>query len=96
MSLARIRRGRQRRLMQVNHALARGAMLEKAHRIIRRQRFRVSRTVRRTLGAAAVLGGALLMWLSPKPLESAEMLAGGLLMAAGVALELIGIALEKR
>jgi hypothetical protein len=36
------------------------------------------------------------MWLSPKALEGAEMLVGGGLMAAGIALELIGIALERR
>ena len=55
-----------------------------------------TRTVRRAVGAAAVVGGALLMWLSPKPLEGAELLAGGALMAAGIALELIGIALERK
>jgi hypothetical protein len=48
------------------------------------------RTVRRMTGAAAILGGALLMWLSP------EVLGGALVMAAGVALELVGIALERR
>lgn len=55
-----------------------------------------TRTVRRVVGAAAVVGGALLMWLSPKALEGAELLAGGALMAAGIALELIGIALERK
>lgn len=55
-----------------------------------------SRAVRRVVGGAAIVGGALLMWLSPKALEGAEMLAGGALMAAGIALELIGIALERR
>ena len=55
-----------------------------------------TRTLRRVVGAAAVLGGALLMWLSPKALEGAELWAGGALMAAGVALELIGIALERK
>jgi hypothetical protein len=55
-----------------------------------------ARAVRRAIGAAAIVGGALLMWLSPKPLEGAELLVGGALMAAGVALELIGIALERR
>jgi hypothetical protein len=55
-----------------------------------------TRIVRRVVGATAVVGGALLMWLSPKPLEGAEFMAGGALMAAGVALELIGIALERR
>ncbi len=55
-----------------------------------------ARAVRRVIGGAAIVGGALLMWLSPKPLEGAEVLAGGALMAAGVALELIGIALERK
>lgn len=55
-----------------------------------------SRTLRRTVGGAAIVAGALLMWLSPKALEGAEMLVGGALMAAGIALELIGIALERR
>lgn len=54
------------------------------------------RALRRVVGGAAIVGGALLMWLSPKPLEGAEFLVGGVLMAAGVALELIGIALERR
>jgi hypothetical protein len=55
-----------------------------------------NKSVRRVIGAAAIVGGALLMWLSPKPLEGAGFLAGGVLMLAGVALELIGIALERR
>jgi hypothetical protein len=54
------------------------------------------RTIRRVAGAALVVAGGLLMWLSPKPLEGAETLIGGALMAAGIALELIGIALERR
>ena len=49
-----------------------------------------ARTIRRVIGAAAVVGGALLMWLSP------EVLGGALVMAAGIALELVGIALERR
>ncbi len=48
------------------------------------------KTARRVIGAAAVVGGALLMWLSP------EVLSGALVMAAGIALELVGIALERR
>jgi len=48
------------------------------------------RAVRRVIGAAAIVGGALLMWLSP------EVLGGALVMAAGIALELVGIALERR
>lgn len=58
--------------------------------------FMKTRTIRRVVGATAVVGGALLMWLSPKALEGAELLAGGALMAAGIALELIGIALERK
>ena len=55
-----------------------------------------NRLLRRTVGGAAVVAGALLMWLSPRPLEGAEFFAGGALLVAGVALELIGIALERR
>jgi drug/metabolite transporter (DMT)-like permease len=47
-----------------------------------------ARTLRRIAGAAAIVAGAFLMWLSP------EVLAGALLMIAGVALEVVGIALE--
>lgn len=47
------------------------------------------RTVRRIAGAAAIVAGALLMWLS------ADLLLGGLLMAAGIALEIVGITLER-
>lgn len=46
------------------------------------------RTLRRIAGAAAIVAGALLMWLS------ADLLLGGLLMAAGIALEIVGIKLE--
>ncbi|HEX6268126.1 MAG TPA: hypothetical protein VFZ81_14675 [Burkholderiales bacterium] len=55
-----------------------------------------SRTLRRIVGASAIVGGAVLMWLSPKPLEGAGMLIGVALMAAGVLLEIVGIALERR
>jgi len=48
-----------------------------------------TRTLRRIAGGAAIVGGAVLMWLSP------EALAGALLMAAGIALEVVGIALER-
>jgi hypothetical protein len=47
------------------------------------------KTLRHLLGGAAIVGGALLMWLSP------EVLGGALVMAAGITLELIGIALER-
>lgn len=43
---------------------------------------------RRTLALAAVVGGALLMWLSP------DVLPGAAVMLAGIALEAIGIRLE--
>jgi uncharacterized membrane protein YccC len=48
------------------------------------------RTVRRSIGVVLVVVGALLMWLSP------ETLAGAGIAGAGIALELIGIALERR
>jgi hypothetical protein len=48
-----------------------------------------SRTLRRTAGALLVVAGALLMWLSP------ETLAGAAIAGAGIALELVGIALER-
>jgi hypothetical protein len=48
------------------------------------------RVLRRSASVAAVVGGALLMWLSP------ESLAGEIMMVAGIALEVVGIALERR
>lgn len=48
------------------------------------------KTLRRTLAFAAIVAGALLMWLSP------EVLGGAILMGAGVALEIFGIWLEHR
>jgi hypothetical protein len=48
-----------------------------------------TRTLRRVAGAGLVVAGALLMWLSP------ETVAGALVAGAGIALELIGIALER-
>lgn len=56
----------------------------------------MSRRVRRIIGAVAIAGGVLLMWLSPAALYGYATLAGILLMAAGIALEIIGIALERR
>jgi hypothetical protein len=47
-----------------------------------------NRKLRRPLGAALVVAGGLLMWLSP------EVLLGALMFAAGIALEGIGIWLE--
>ena len=49
-----------------------------------------ARTLRRIAGGTLVVVGALLMWLST------EALGGALVMAAGIALELFGIALERR
>lgn len=49
-----------------------------------------TRTLRRIGAGAAIVVGALLMWLSP------ETPAGAIVMAAGLAIELVGIALEKR
>jgi len=46
--------------------------------------------VRRALAVCAIVAGALMMWLSP------EALGGAILMAAGVALEAVGIWLESR
>lgn len=40
----------------------------------------------RFVGPAAIVGGGLLMWLSP------ETLSGVLLLGAGIALELLGLA----
>lgn len=48
-----------------------------------------TRTVRRAVGALLVVVGALIMWLSP------ETLAGAAIAGAGIAIELIGIALER-
>ena len=45
---------------------------------------------RRVVGAALVVSGGVLMWLAP------EVLAGAVLLAAGIALEIIGITLEHR
>lgn len=46
------------------------------------------KTWRRVVASAAIVGGALLLWLSP------DALLGGIMMAAGIALEAIGIRLE--
>jgi hypothetical protein len=42
------------------------------------------------VGAALVVSGGVLMWLAP------EVLPGVILLAAGIALEIIGITLEHR
>jgi hypothetical protein len=49
-----------------------------------------NRPVRRAIGAVLVVAGGLLMWLAP------EYRAGLTLLVLGVALELVGIALEHR
>ena len=48
------------------------------------------KSLRRALGALLVFAGAVLMWLAP------EVWSGVLLLAAGIALEIAGIALEHR
>ena len=49
-----------------------------------------ARTLRRIVGGCMVVAGAVLMW------GSTEALGGALVMAAGIALEIFGIALEHR
>jgi hypothetical protein len=46
--------------------------------------------LRRALGAVLVFVGGVLMWLAP------EVWSGAVLLAAGIALEIAGIALEHR
>lgn len=46
------------------------------------------RILGRIIGPALIVGGALLMWLSP------ETLSGALVMGAGIALELLGLAVR--
>lgn len=48
------------------------------------------KTLRRAAGVFLVLLGGLMMWLSP------EALGGALVMGAGIALELVGLSLERR
>jgi hypothetical protein len=52
--------------------------------------------LRRTVGFILVVTGALLMWLAPAPAFDARSAAGAVLLATGIVLELIGIALERR
>ena len=49
-----------------------------------------NRPVRRAIGAVLVVAGGLLMWFAP------DSRAGLTLLVLGVALELVGIALEHR
>ena len=46
------------------------------------------KSLRRIIGPALIVGGGLLMWLSP------ETLSGVLVMGAGIALELLGLAFK--
>ena len=50
-----------------------------------------NKRVRRGIGLALVIVGGLLMWLAPE-----EVGVGVFLLAAGVLLEIVGIALERR
>ena len=52
--------------------------------------------LRRTVGLILVVTGGILMWLAPAPAFGARSAAGAVLLAAGIVLELIGIALERR
>ena len=47
-------------------------------------------------GKVLVVTGALLMWLAPASTFGARSAAGAVLLAMGIVLELIGIALERR
>ncbi len=49
-----------------------------------------NKRVRRGIGLVLVVAGGLLMWFAP------EVGAGVFLLAAGVLLEIVGIALEQR
>lgn len=51
----------------------------------------VNRPARRAIGIVCLAAGALLMWLAPD-----AVVLGIVLFAAGVALEIAGIALEHR
>lgn len=52
--------------------------------------------VRRSIGAILVVAGALLMLLAPESTFGVRSGTGLLLLAAGIVLELAGIALERR
>jgi hypothetical protein len=51
----------------------------------------VNRAIRRTVGGICVVAGALLMWLAAD-----AVVVGMVLFAAGIALEIAGITLERR
>jgi hypothetical protein len=48
-----------------------------------------TRKYRRTVGALLIVGGAVLMWLAP------ESLAGAVLLAVAIGLEVAGLRLER-
>jgi hypothetical protein len=52
--------------------------------------------LRRPIGALLVIAGAILMWLAPGPTFTSLSGAGLALLLAGIVLELVGIALERR
>lgn len=52
--------------------------------------------VRRAIGAVLVIAGAVLMWMAPGPTFTSLSGAGLTLLLAGIGLELVGIALERR
>ena len=57
----------------------------------------ITRTkLRRAIGAVLVIAGAVLMWMAPGPTFTSLSGAGLALLLAGIVLELVGIALERR
>ena len=57
----------------------------------------ITRTkLRRAVGAVLVIAGAILMWMAPGPTFTSLSGAGLTLLLAGIGLELVGIALERR
>jgi drug/metabolite transporter (DMT)-like permease len=52
--------------------------------------------LRRPIGVLLVVAGAILMWLAPGPTFTSLSGAGLALLLAGIVLELVGIALERR
>ena len=55
-----------------------------------------STKLRRAIGAVLVIAGAVLMWMAPGPTFTSLSGAGLALLLAGIVLELVGIALERR
>lgn len=52
--------------------------------------------LRRAVGISLLIAGGLLMWLAPEPAFTAVSGTGLALFLAGIVLELIGIAVERR